>query len=239
MKLTKEEIKYIDNYLIKNDVKFWDVRLELLDHMVSAVEDKIENKGISFNEALLEVHQGFGNRIQNGYTNEINFEKALFIDGKGFKKFTFKKQKEIGRKHRRVYRKTFLSFLLSYQFFLEYILLIILVLTINQFNPKMVFVIAMIACYIPELAKVFFGAFEKANLKSLNMQMAMTNSSLFISLSYFMIYGFNSYYSGVLDKPYIIITVFCMILFPFLRQSFNCYKSILKENRRHYKMLIS
>jgi len=29
MKLTKEEIKYIDNYLIKSKVKYWDVRIEL------------------------------------------------------------------------------------------------------------------------------------------------------------------------------------------------------------------
>ena len=46
MKLTKDEIKYIDNYLLKNEVRFWDVRLELLDHIVSSVEDKIDNEGI-------------------------------------------------------------------------------------------------------------------------------------------------------------------------------------------------
>ena len=63
MKLTKEEIQFIDEYLIKNEVKFWDVRVELLDHIVSAVEDKINNKGVSFNEALLEVHRGFGNQL--------------------------------------------------------------------------------------------------------------------------------------------------------------------------------
>ena len=42
MKLTKKEIKYIDNYLIKSKVKYWDVRVELLDHIASAVEEKIE-----------------------------------------------------------------------------------------------------------------------------------------------------------------------------------------------------
>lgn len=51
IELTKEEIKFIDNYLIKNDIKFWDIRLELLDHIISSVEDKIEKEGTSFNEA--------------------------------------------------------------------------------------------------------------------------------------------------------------------------------------------
>ncbi len=238
MKLTKEEIKYIDNYLIKNEVKFWDVRLELLDHIVSAVEDKIENEGVSFNEALLEVHEGFGNKITVGYSKALDFEKDLFIDGKGFKKFTFKKQKEIGRKHRRRYTRTFLPFLTSYQFILEYAVLILVVYTAYQFNTKTAFIIAMVACYVSELTKVFYGAFEKANLKSLNMQMAMANSSLFITLSYFMIYGFNSYYDHISHKPYIIMIVFCVVLFPFLRHSFNCYKAALKENKEHYQLLV-
>lgn len=33
MKVTKEEIQFIDNYLIKNKVKFWDVRKSLTANM--------------------------------------------------------------------------------------------------------------------------------------------------------------------------------------------------------------
>ena len=88
MKLTKEEIKFIDNYLIRNEIKFWDVRLELLDHIISAVEDKMTNDGTSFNEALLEVHRGFGNPfIEFGVAKSDVFEKGLYQSNIGFKKF--------------------------------------------------------------------------------------------------------------------------------------------------------
>ena len=117
MKLTKDEIKYIDNYLLKNEVRFWDVRLELLDHIVSSVEDKIDNEGISFNEALLEVHRGFGNQIMGFSVHKKKFfEKGLYESNIGFKKFIRRKQKEIRRKHWKAYWRTFLPFVFSLRF---------------------------------------------------------------------------------------------------------------------------
>jgi len=44
MKLTKTQIDYIENQLIKNGVKYWDIRIELLDHVVSDVENSLENQ---------------------------------------------------------------------------------------------------------------------------------------------------------------------------------------------------
>ncbi|WP_054852258.1 hypothetical protein [Olleya sp. ITB9] len=38
MKLSKEQIQYIDDYLIRLGVKFTDVRLELIDHLASGFE---------------------------------------------------------------------------------------------------------------------------------------------------------------------------------------------------------
>jgi len=239
MKLTKEEIKFIDNYLIKNEVKYWDVRLELLDHIVSAVEDKITIDGISFNEALLEVHRGFGNQLIKGsIPKDKVWTKGLYQSNIGFKKFIRQKQKEIGRKHRIFYRKTFFSFLSSKQFIFEFLALIIVVYSIYQYNPKTAFIVSMVACVTPELIKLGIGSFEKANRKSLNMQMAMATGSLFMSINYFFIGGFNSYFEEVIPKPYYIITIFYLILFPLLRHSLNCYRKSLIENRKDYKLMV-
>ncbi len=38
MKLSKDQIKYIDDYLIEGGIKFWDIRLELIDHFASKLE---------------------------------------------------------------------------------------------------------------------------------------------------------------------------------------------------------
>ena len=42
MELTKEQIQYIDNRLEKEGVKYWDIRIEMLDHVVSDVEKRLE-----------------------------------------------------------------------------------------------------------------------------------------------------------------------------------------------------
>ena len=43
MKLTKEEIKFIDNYLTNADVKHIDIRLEMIDHVATAIETEMQN----------------------------------------------------------------------------------------------------------------------------------------------------------------------------------------------------
>jgi hypothetical protein len=52
MKLSKQEIQFIDQYLQKADVIFVDVRSELTDHIASAVEEKIEAEELPFYDAF-------------------------------------------------------------------------------------------------------------------------------------------------------------------------------------------
>ena len=42
MNLSKEELQFIDNYLENSDVIYTDVRLELTDHIASAIEEELE-----------------------------------------------------------------------------------------------------------------------------------------------------------------------------------------------------
>ena len=43
MKLTESHIQEIDNRLKKDGVKYWDIRIEMLDHVVTDVENRLEN----------------------------------------------------------------------------------------------------------------------------------------------------------------------------------------------------
>ena len=52
MKLSKEEIKFIDTYLEKSDVIFVDLRAEMTDHIATAVEEKMKNESIDFYDAF-------------------------------------------------------------------------------------------------------------------------------------------------------------------------------------------
>lgn len=38
MKISKDDIQFIDDYLKKRGIKYWDVRLEMIDHLVSDIE---------------------------------------------------------------------------------------------------------------------------------------------------------------------------------------------------------
>jgi hypothetical protein len=70
MQLTKSQLEYIDAVLIKSGVKYWDIRIEMLDHIVFGVEQEM-TKGITFEQAVfleiqkLEVAQTFKNIVAN------------------------------------------------------------------------------------------------------------------------------------------------------------------------------
>ncbi|ESU29979.1 hypothetical protein FLJC2902T_04640 [Flavobacterium limnosediminis JC2902] len=48
MKLEKEDISFIDNYLKKEGITYSDIRYEMVDHIASAVEEKMEVQQASF-----------------------------------------------------------------------------------------------------------------------------------------------------------------------------------------------
>lgn len=51
-KLGQEELEFIDNYLKNSGVEYIDVRVEMLDHVASAVEIKMEAEKTDFYEAF-------------------------------------------------------------------------------------------------------------------------------------------------------------------------------------------
>ena len=51
MELTKEQIKHIDHRLENEGVKYWDIRIEMLDHISSDVEKRIQS-GEKFKDAV-------------------------------------------------------------------------------------------------------------------------------------------------------------------------------------------
>ncbi|MBU2995952.1 hypothetical protein KO500_05885 [Cellulophaga baltica] len=52
MKLDKDQIIFIDTYLKNSDISFIDIRMEMLDHIASEVENKMKNENLSFYEAF-------------------------------------------------------------------------------------------------------------------------------------------------------------------------------------------
>ena len=50
--LTSQNIKFIDNYLKNSEVIYYDIRMEMLDHVATAVEQKMQTENLDFYDAF-------------------------------------------------------------------------------------------------------------------------------------------------------------------------------------------
>ncbi|MFK7834359.1 MAG: hypothetical protein AB8B52_13880 [Winogradskyella sp.] len=238
MNLTKEEIKFIDNYLIKNEVKFWDVRLELLDHIVSAVEDKITNNGISFNEALLEVHRSFGNQlIKRSVARQEVWTKGLYQSNIGFKKFTRRKQLELGKGYRRKFLKLLRTSFLDSKFYLELITLSIVVFVVYGFSPKTAAIASFAIIFIPYLYVAFYGIKNSFSTKSLSISMSVNFVFLFAMIPINALNFFNLNKEANEPLNYMYLVVFFGLMYIPIRVAAKLFQEVYTKTKENHKGL--
>jgi multisubunit Na+/H+ antiporter MnhC subunit len=80
MPLTKEQIDALFAFTEKKFVRYYDLQVELVDHLASSIEEEIENNAtLSFEEALQKVYSSFG---IFGFAHIVQErEKALWTQG--------------------------------------------------------------------------------------------------------------------------------------------------------------
>lgn len=237
MKLTQQEIKFIDNYLIKNEVKYWDVRLELLDHIVSAVEDKMTNDGISFNEALLEIHKGFGNQLIKGSISQSEiWTKGLYQSNIGFKKFTRKKQKALGRKYRKITWNHLKTKLTSLKFLMEYAAFILVFAFIYKWSPKSCFLIGLLVLILPNVFSAYYALKDKSTRKSLSFAMATSSAMLVWSLYNLSHYIIKENLQAEASIPHLFFVILTCLCYPIIRTNIQVYQSVYKTNKKMFNL---
>lgn len=85
MKLTKENIQFIDNYLKNSEVIYYDIRMEMLDHVATAIEQKMKSEQLDFYDAFKDymvVHKTAvlkNNKKRYGYSWEPIKQFLLFL----------------------------------------------------------------------------------------------------------------------------------------------------------------
>lgn len=79
MKLTKDNLKFIEKYLENSDVRYFDIRMELTDHIASAVEEKMQSENLDFYDAFKEYMIVKKKPLlkQNSYSIKKSFEIIL------------------------------------------------------------------------------------------------------------------------------------------------------------------
>ncbi len=78
--LTHEQIQYLDQFCEQKGVHYYDLRMELTDHLAASIENKIsENPALSFDTALMAVHHSFG---KNGFSNLVEERRAVLTQAR-------------------------------------------------------------------------------------------------------------------------------------------------------------
>ena len=240
MKLTKEEIKFIDKYLIKSKVKYWDVRIELLDHIASSVEEKIEKEGILFNEALLEVHQSFGNSTEvYGIYHGKLLKEGLYADNNGFKKFERQKQKSIGRKLRKAHWQELKNLMFTPKFLLEFAAFGIISYYGFNFYPKVTSTLVLGLLMLPLFFSAIHSIKDKASKRSLNITMSSGIIMLAWSIYNMVFQFFVIINKDEENKPYYILFLTAMLLYPIMRSSINTYLKCYTNYKNLFSKLIN
>lgn len=93
MELTKEQMQYLDTLLLKKGIRYWDVRLEMLDHLATSIEEKM-NEDLKFEEA---VESAFVDLNWKGSLSDLNRKMC----------------KEVNEKCRNIYGKEIIGFFKS------------------------------------------------------------------------------------------------------------------------------
>jgi hypothetical protein len=83
MKLNQEQTTYIENYIASFDIKYYEIYMEILDHIILGVEAILEeDKTISFEDAVVKAKvEGFGRTS----FNELMEEKVKLAHKKNTK----------------------------------------------------------------------------------------------------------------------------------------------------------
>ena len=91
MELTKEQIQRIDTYLDVKGVKFIDFRIEIFDHIISLIEQKLEIENTDFETIFYQVTDEWNKQLNAG---------SSFLLG-----WTYSAPKTIIKKAKKIHKK--------------------------------------------------------------------------------------------------------------------------------------
>ncbi len=243
-KLTKQQIGFIDDYLIKNKVKYWDVRIELIDHIANLLEEKLNN-GIAFEDAVFEIHTDFGNRIGAWVLNKDKTKwiqsKTIYDDNKGFRLLILEKRKALKRKNLQFLKTTLKQLFKKPIFWVLYGLLFVViwkfyaVITSGQIQRIVLYVSVTSMLYL-----AIRWLTHRKLYRSLIMEIfgAMLISIIMIFTQFSsLLLGKSNLFESIYGKLIIISSLFLVL--PFIFSLLLFVKKTIKEQRKMFNQYIA
>jgi hypothetical protein len=216
MGLTEQQIQYIDHRLENEGVKYWDIRIEMLDHVVSDVEKRIDG-GENFNDA-----------IKNSF---------IFLGHNGsFEDLIKNRQKLYQKLNNKSFIKEFKLFFTSFKSLFSFILIMLIsylfqdeksVIKILIASSMIAFLLVTIFSLIHS-KKVFKSASLLANFNFLTISLSLFNCFIFFPKVFMDI--------EKLSNTYLALVV--VIIYPFFYVSYkNFFKGYKKINATYLKLI--
>lgn len=174
MELSKEQIKHIEHRLENEGVKYWEIRIEMLDHIVSDVEKKykLSNTEYEFKEIVQESFVALGWRENFNGSNFPNRDKDTF--------------KSINKEYRKMYYQGFIDVFKSFK---NVCIILCIFILFYVFSKNVNFQIfkraSLVIFFLPMLIFFFYAikCFSKKYKKSIHLNYG----SFYFSFAFIMI----------------------------------------------------
>jgi hypothetical protein len=223
MKLNQEQLTHIESYINKNDIKYYELYMEILDHMILSVEDILErDKEISFEKAVMIAKvEGFGRK--KGFRGMM-VEKQKLAQ-KQASKDNFKRIKEYF---------TFPKMLLTICVFLLYFLF----LTFFE-NPAKANMLAILIVGFSAIFQLFYSRKYRKINKLYVLKTETLNSSYILAFTGTQItQAYTNLGKESIDFSHILMRLFMTLVFTFSLISLLVYIEIRKKTIEELKTQI-
>jgi len=237
-KLTNLQLQFIDGYLIKNKVKYWDVRMELIDHIASLIEGKIE-QGETFENAMFLVHEGFGNNLNKPRLNKDNTAwittTSIYESNEGFEKLILEKTSMLRKKYSRLLWREIRHLFIDLKFIMLMLVFVVLACVFyTDLTGKQLWLCNVLLLLVP-LCFMVPRIFKKQIKKSLAVTTAF-GLYLPLSLGISNLSQVLGVYDFTFNKQICLSSFF--ILLPLMISFCIVFKKVIKEQNDYYKFSI-
>lgn len=215
MKLTKEQLQQIENYIAACGIKWYDVRMELVDHFASSLESKLkENSALDFKQTIVNEHKSFSDQ--------------------GFKKLLNTKTKAVEKQFYKQVFKQMQSFFKIPKIIISAGLFYGLVLLMNLFSNKEYFFMGLTFVLFTILIILVVRMLKEKKKKKTRFLILNKNNNFFNSFNLLVILFSNSIslrteesFNNVTNN-YIHIGVFVLILL-----FYWCAEYVFSKNKKY------
>ena len=242
MKINKEQIGFIDDYLVKNKVKYWDVRMELLDHISNEVE-ALMKAGSSFTKAMQAAHVKFGNDLTIKRLNKENtgwdIFPSLYADSSGYKQLIEEKRQGLIMGFAKLQRKALKLFFTNTKSLIVYACVLGLFLyTKEYFTVKAIYELVMWLLMVMSLTPILIALFNLKNMfKSLTINAAYMSSTTSVSFVWLLLFAPKIFLEDVEQFSLTYIFLVLALLFPFFYTAIQLFVNQLKKYKLAHKKL--